>query len=265
MSKLILVTNDDGIHAKGIQTLTRLMAPLGEVYVVAPDSARSGAGCSITPTRAVEIRHLQDLEEPHNRTTAQPHNPIHLWSCSGTPVDCVKLACEQVVPRQPDLIVSGINHGDNASISLHYSGTMGAVFEGCMKDIPSIGYSLRTGNPDADFTPYGNSIVKIASHILSTGLPHHTCLNVNYPEVPVLQGTRVCRLADGSWSAEWLSAHHPYGKKMFWLTGHFTNLEPLAEDTDYWALDHGYGAVTPIKMDMTDYDCLENLKDLMGS
>ena len=248
MSQLILITNDDGIQAKGIQTLARLMAQIGEVYVVAPDSARSGAGCSITPTHAVELKHLED------------HGNVHCYCCSGTPVDCVKLACEQVVPRQPDLLVSGINHGDNASVSLHYSGTMGAVFEGCMKGIPSIGYSLRTNNPDADFTPYEDSILRIATQILSTGLPHHTCLNVNYPEVGVLKGTRVARLANGAWSAEWVSAQHPHGKRMFWLTGQFTNLEPEATDTDYWALDHGYGAITPIKMDMTDYKLLSELK-----
>lgn len=248
MSKLILITNDDGVQAKGIRVLARLMAPLGDVYVVAPSGARSGAGCSITPVQAVELRCLEVVDG------------VHFYSCSGTPVDCVKLACEQVVPRQPDLIVSGVNHGDNASVSLHYSGTMGAVFEGCMKGIPSIGYSLRTVNADADFTPYEESIVKIAESILKTGLPAYTCLNVNFPEVDKLQGVKVARLARGSWSSEWASAHHPSGKQMFWLTGVFTNLEPDATDTDCWALEHGYASVTPVQMDMTDYNCLEKIK-----
>ena len=249
MSPLILITNDDGINAKGIQVLARLMASLGEVYVVAPDSPRSGAGCSITPTQAVELRHREDRDG------------IHFFTCSGTPVDCVKLACEHAVPRQPDLVVSGINHGDNASVSLHYSGTMGAVFEACMKGLPAIGYSLRTFNADADFSPHESVIVKIAEHVLDKGLPRYTCLNVNFPEADRLQGVKVARLAQGSWSAEWVNANHPTRKTLYWLTGHFTNLEPQSEDTDYWALDHGYASITPIRMDMTDYDCLEKLKE----
>lgn len=251
MSPLILITNDDGVHAKGIRTLARLMAPLGEVYVVAPDSGRSGAGCSITPTRAIELQHLEDS------------GSLHYYSCSGTPVDCVKLACEQVVPRQPDLVVSGINHGDNASISLHYSGTMGAVFEACMKGIPSIGFSLQDYDSNADFSHCEASIVKITEYILKNGLPTSVCLNVNYPKVETLKGTKVARLANGQWSAEWVNAHHPYKENLFWLTGHFTNLEPEATDTDYWALEHGYATITPIKMDMTAYDCLEKLNGLV--
>lgn len=248
MSHLILVTNDDGVEAKGIRTLARLMAPLGEVYVVAPSGARSGAGCSVTFTQTVELKHLEDAEG------------VHVYSCSGTPVDCIKLAFEQVVPRQPDLIVSGINHGDNISSSLHYSGTMGAVIEACMKGIPAIGYSLQTRNPEAEFTPYEESIVKIAEHVLSAGLPKGTCLNVNYPEVPKLKGIKIVRMGNGSWSAEWVNACHPYRNNLFWLTGHFDNMEPEAEDTDCWALEHGYASIVPIKMDMTDYDCLEKLK-----
>jgi len=250
MSRLILITNDDGVHAKGIRTLARLMAPLGEVYIVAPDSGRSGAGCSITPTRAIELQHLED------------DGSLHFYSCSGTPVDCVKLACEQVVPRQPDLVVSGINHGDNASISLHYSGTMGAVFEACMKGIPAIGFSLQNFDADADFSHCEDSVVKIAEHILEHGLPNSVCLDVNYPQVDKLRGTKVTRLAHGSWTSEWANAVHPYKDNLYWLTGKFSNLEPESEDTDYWALEHGYASITPVKMDMTAYDCIEKLHTL---
>lgn len=250
MSHLILVTNDDGVGAKGIRTLARLMATLGEVYVVAPSSARSGAGCSVTFTQAVELKHLED------------ENGIHYYSCSGTPVDCVKLACEHVVPRQPDLIVSGINHGDNSSTSIHYSGTMGAVLEACMKGIPAIGYSLRTFNPDADFSPYEESIVKITAHTLTHGLAPGICLNVNYPEVARLKGTKVVRQGKGVWSAEWVNACHPYRNNLFWLTGHFDNLEPEATDTDTWALDHGFASVVPVRLDTTAHDCIEKLQTL---
>ena len=165
---LILVSNDDGVHAQGIQVLTRLMAQLGEVIVVAPDSARSGAACSLTPVNPVRLTRLS-CEGPR------------IVSCTGTPVDCVKLALEKVVPRRPDLMVSGINHGDNASVSLHYSGTIGAVLEACMKGIPAIGYSLRTRQLECDFTPYEETILSVARFVLSKGLPQDVCVNVNFP------------------------------------------------------------------------------------
>lgn len=255
MEKLILVTNDDGYQAKGIQTLARLMSHLGEVVVVAPDSARSGAGCSITPTRPVEIARVpcpipvDGLWGPH---------PVTFYACSGTPVDCVKLASEQVLQRQPDLLASGINHGDNASISLHYSGTIGACIEGCLKGWPSVGFSLRTFRKDADFAPFEQAIAKVARSVLEEGLPADVLLNVNFPEVAELQGVRLARMARGQWSSEWADAHRPYGNHAFWLTGQFTNLEPDAEDTDYWAIDHGYAAITPLQLDMTAHGMLRS-------
>lgn len=249
--KLILITNDDGYKAQGIGELAQAMHALGDVIVVAPDRARSGSACAITPTRPVELRPVSD-------------EPGYRWvSCSGTPVDCVKLALEQVCPRTPDLVVSGINHGDNASISIHYSGTMGAVFEACMKGIPAIGFSLRTHQQQCDFTPYLDTILRTVRHALEQGLPQDVCLNVNFPEVETLAGTRLCRLGRGQWSAEWIGARHPHGGNYFWLTGHFTNLEPEAEDTDYWALDHGYATITPIQLDMTAYSAMERLKSLI--
>lgn len=247
---LILITNDDGYQAQGIQELATLMATLGEVYVVAPDSARSGAACSITSTSPVSLKDLGVSEG------------VHWYACSGSPVDCVKLAYEEVCPRCPSLVVSGINHGDNASVSLHYSGTMGAVIEGCAKGISSIGYSLRTWSHHCDFAPYRQEILKIAAHVLQHPLRNNICLNVNFPEVPQLAGTKVCRLAQGTWSSEWADAHNPRGVKSYWLTGHFTNLEPEAEDTDYWALDHGYATITPIELDMTAYAVMDSLKSL---
>ena len=159
--KLILITNDDGVSAQGIEVLTNLMLQLGDVVVVAPDSARSGAACSITCTQAITLRRRADMER----------EGLSVYACSGSPVDCVKLGLEQCCSRQPDLLVSGINHGDNASCSIHYSGTMGAVLEGCMKGIPSIGYSLRTLKHKCDFQPYADHILRIARHVLYDGLP----------------------------------------------------------------------------------------------
>lgn len=247
---LILITNDDGVSAQGIRELTELMRALGDVVVVAPDSARSGAACSITPATPVGLKRLH--EEPG----------LLICSCTGTPVDCVKMATEHATPRQPDLLVSGVNHGDNASVSLHYSGTIGAVIEGCMKGIPSIGYSIRTRKQQLDFAPYRQAISTIAQRILRTGLPQDICLNVNFPEVEHLQGIRVCRTSRGQWSGEWVTAHHPGGAPYYWLGGHFTNLESNTPDTDYGALDEGFASITPLQLDMTAHRYLAALKDL---
>ncbi len=245
-----MVTNDDGHEAQGIRELASLMGQLGDVVVVAPEGARSGSACAVSSSTPVGIREIR--REVGLRVVA----------CTGTPVDCVKLALEHVCPRRPDLVVSGINHGDNASVSLHYSGTMGAVMEACMKGIPAIGYSLRTGSRQCLFAPYHLAVRRVAEHVLAHGLPQGVCLNVNFPEVARLAGVRVARMARGEWSAEWAEAHHPRGGDYYWLTGRFRNLEPDAEDTDYWALDHGYASVTPVQMDMTAYSSLTSLAPL---
>ena len=240
----ILVTNDDGFQAQGIRFLADILAKLGRVIVVAPDSARSGAACSITPTCPVSVRLVSD----------------DVYACSGTPVDCVKIALEKILDRKPDLVVSGINHGDNASISLHYSGTVGAALEACMKGIPSIAYSLRTHKKECDFTPYVAVVEEWTERVLRDGLPKDTCLNVNFPEVERLNGFKICRMARGLWHTEWLEASvEAEEKKHYTLTGTFCNLEPDATDTDYWAIDHGFASITPLSLDMTDYATLGQL------
>ena len=246
---LILITNDDGLNAQGISVLTKCMQKLGQVVVVAPNGARSGSSCSITPIVPVKL------------TLKSKDENLIAYSCTGTPVDCVKIAFEKIVPRQPDLVVSGINHGDNASISLHYSGTIGAVLEGCMKGVPSIGFSLRTRKQECDFQPYLKAVVEVAEYVLKNGLPQDVCLNVNFPEVPVLKGASVCRMARGIWQSEWKETDTP---DIYTLAGHFTNLEPEAEDTDFWALDHDMMAITPLSLDMTYYPYLDSLKSLQG-
>ncbi len=245
MKPLILITNDDGYQAQGIHVLTKIMKRLGDTIVVAPDGARSGMACAITPTVPVTVREV----EPG------------VYACSGTPVDCVKIALEKVVPRRPNLVVSGINHGDNASVSLHYSGTVGATLEACMKGLPAIAYSLRTHSKECDFTPYEAVIEEWAERVLREGLPQDTCLNINFPEVPKLAGTSICRMARGIWQTEWKDAGvDSEGKRVFTLTGTFCNLEPQAEDTDYWALDHDMASVTPLSLDMTDSAFLHKMK-----
>lgn len=153
-------------------------------------------------------------------------------------------------------MVSGINHGDNASVSVHYSGTVGAALEACMKNVPAIAFSLQTKNHQCDFRPYEDVILKTVRYVLQNGLPDDVLLNVNFPEVPQLKGTKVCRLGRGRWMKEMMQV----GENEYRLTGYFQNLEPDSEDTDYWALDHGFASITPIQLDTTAHALLETLK-----
>ena len=245
MSKrpLILISNDDGVQAQGIRELTRMMCQLGDVVVVAPDGPRSAASCSISPLTTIIIELIEEQEG------------LKIYQCSGTPTDCVKLAMDGLLTQKPDLVVSGINHGDNASVSIHYSGTVGAALEACMKQVPAIAFSLKTKSQQCDFRPYEEVIMQIARYVLKEGLPEDVLLNVNFPEVEALKGTKVCRIGRGRWMKEMKQV----GEGAFQLTGYFQNLEPDAEDTDYWALDHGYAAITPVQLDMTAYGTIDKL------
>ena len=243
---LILISNDDGVQAQGIQVLTALMQRLGDVIVVAPDGPRSASSCSISPISTITI------------TPIKEQDGLKIYRCSGTPTDCVKLALDGLLTRKPDLVVSGINHGDNASVSVHYSGTVGAVLEACMKQVPAIAFSLKTKEQQCDFGPFEEVIMRTARYVLEHGLPQDVLLNVNFPEVEALKGTKVCRLSRGAWRKEMMKV----GEGEYRLTGYFENLETDAEDTDYWALDHGFASITPIQLDMTAYGMLNELKSL---
>ena len=242
---LILVSNDDGVQAQGIRELTRMMQQLGDVVVVAPDGPRSAASCSISPITNITVKLLHEEEG------------LHIYQCSGTPTDCVKLAMDGLLGRMPDLMVSGINHGDNASVSIHYSGTVGAAREACMKQVPAIAYSLRTKSWQCDFRPYEEAILHTARYVLENGLPPDVLLNVNFPEVSELKGLMMCRISRGRWMKEM----EKVGEGTYRLTGYFQNLEPEAEDTDFWAMDHGYAAVAPVQLDMTAHGVLEKMRE----
>ena len=232
---LILLSNDDGYQAKGINELIKALRDEAELVVVAPDGPRSGASGAITS--AVPVHYEKVSEE----------EGLSIYKCSGTPVDCTKLALHTIVGRTPDMIIGGINHGDNSSVNVHYSGTMGVVVEGCLKGIPSIGFSLCNHDADADFSftlPYVKSIVKTT---LENGLPYGTCLNVNFPDTKELKGIRICRQTDGVWINEFAECNHPRHNGYYWLT-------------DHWALDHGYVAITPTKIDVTSYELMEKMK-----
>lgn len=247
---LILVSNDDGYMAKGFEELIHAVKPLGEIIAMAPARPRSASGCSLTMN--VPVNYKLRYQEPG----------ISIYSCSGTPADCTKLALHTVCDRMPDLIISGINHGDNSSINAHYSGTMSVVFEGCMKGIPSIGFSLRTDNLDADFTPTLPYIYFICESVLKKGLPQNVCLNVNFPEAQNLKGIRICRQGEGTWINEWEQTSRRGDNKYFWMAGDFIETHPEQEDTDLWALRHGYASVVPLTIDLTAYRSMSNISRL---
>ena len=230
---LILISNDDGYQAKGINSLIDMLRPLADLVVCAPDGPRSGYSCAFSAE----------------------------------------------IPLKLDMVIGGINHGDNGSVNSHYSGTMGVVLEGCMKYIPSVAFSLCDHAPDADFEPLRPYVIKYTRYVLEHGLPKGVCLNINFPNAETLsnspclggeqdtppkqgetegvfRGVRVCRMAHGSWLNEITTCHHPRGYDYHWMVGHYQNDEPEAEDTDNWALAHGYVAITPTTFDVTAHECL---------
>ncbi len=245
---LILITNDDGYKAKGINSLAAFLRDVGEIIMVAPDSACSGMSSAITVKVPLRVNKVWD--EPG----------FSIYRCSGTPVDSVKIALNQITSRKPDLIVSGINHGTNTSVSVHYSGTMGAAIEGCINNIPSIGFSLNSYKEDADFSFCEQAVRRIVQEVLENGLPTKTCLNVNFPDGSNLKGVKVCRQASGEWVEEFEKRTDPHGGTYYWLTGYFKDHEPEAADTDEWAVKNGYISVVPCKTDITNIHSLTELK-----
>ena len=251
MSKpLILVTNDDGVYAPGIAALIEVAKKLGDVVVIAPDKAQSGMGHAITINSTLRMHKIKE------------YDVLHEYACSGTPVDCVKLAVNKVLHRKPDLCISGINHGPNMSISVIYSGTMSAAVEGAIEEIPSIGFSLFDYSHEADFSTSKIIAEKICRNVLEKGLPKGVCLNVNIPAVPEIEikGIKVCRQTKGNWVEELDERKDPAGNQYFWLTGRFQNFEPDAEDTDVWALKNNYVSVVPVQFDMTSYKAMDEIQ-----
>ena len=245
---LLLISNDDGYLAKGINSLVEMISDIADIIVCAPEDARSGFACAFSATTPLRLE-LRDKRPG-----------IEIWSCNGTPVDCVKMALAELCPRKPDMVVGGINHGDNASVNVHYSGTMGVTLEGCMKYIPSVAFSICDFSADADFEPLRPLVRRITQKVLSDGLPLGVCLNVNFPLVSEYKGVRVCRMAHGTWSQEVTCCHHPRGYDYWWMVGKYNNDEPDAEDTDNWALTHGYVAITPTQIDVTAHQSIDLIK-----
>ncbi len=248
---LILVTNDDGMEAKGLQALIETVKKYGKVVVVAPAEPQSGMSHAITVNTPIQVK-----------KTDEKNNVIQ-YECSGTPVDCVKIAFDQLLRQKPDLLVSGINHGSNSSSSIFYSGTMGAALEGCINSIPSIGFSLLNLDPDADFNASRHFAEKIIDKVLANGLPKSICLNVNIPPLPLdsIAGIKVTRQTKGVWKEEFNQHTDSLGQSYYLLTGFFHNNEPDAPDTDEWALKNNYVSVVPLHVDLTCYDTLKEIQN----
>lgn len=246
---LIFVTNDDGISAKGIKSLVEVAIEFGDVLIIAPDKPQSGMGHAIT------VNNLLRLEK------SRLFEGLDAYTCSGTPVDCVKLGIYEIMHRKPDLLLSGINHGENTSTNVLYSGTMSAAVEGAMENIPSIGFSLADFNADADFSGTQSIARKLIPRALSNHFPDHVCLNVNVPKLneSELKGMKICRQAHAFWEDRFDKRLDQFGKPYYWLTGEFTN-QDLSEDTDLYALENGFASIVPTQFDMTAYKSIEEFK-----
>ncbi len=249
--RLILMTNDDGLYAVGLKTLTEVMEEFGKVILVSTVESMSGMSQAMTVKTPLRVKLL---EENENR---------RIYACNGTPTDSIKLAVNQLAERKPDWVVSGINHGANASVSVLYSGTMAAAIEGCLYGINSVGFSLNSFSKTADFSPCRKYIRIIMNQLATEPLPQGICLNINIPAIPEdeIKGLKICRQARGNWKEEFEKRKDPMGKTYYWLTGMFNNHEPDASDTDEWALANGFVSVVPVSVDMTAYSYIERLKE----
>ena len=248
---LILVTNDDGINAPGIRTLISVVKNIGDVIVVAPDSPQSGMGHAITINSTL-----------HSSRITPKNSEIIEYSCSGTPADCVKLAINELMPRKPDLCVSGINHGSNSSINVIYSGTMSAAIEAGIEGVPAVGFSLLDYSWNADFSQSKDFIRKITLNALDNGIPKGVVLNVNIPAVKKsdIKGVKICRQAMAYWVEEFDKRKNPLGQEYYWLTGKFVNKDQ-GEDTDEWALKNNYISIVPVEFDLTAHHAIQGLNE----
>lgn len=246
----ILITNDDSISAGGIKALVEAMKPLGDILVVAPDKPQSGMGHAIT------------IHDPLRLKPSNEFPGIEAYTCSGTPVDCVKLAIYEIIKDRPTFLVSGINHGSNAATNVLYSGTMSAAVEGAIENIPSIGFSLLDHAADADFEAAAHYARIIAQGVLDNGLQPGICLNVNIPKATKkeIKGLKICRQGKAFWEDSFDKRKDPFGGEYYWLTGAFERTDK-GEDTDLWALENNYVSIVPTHFDMTAHHLISTMNE----
>ncbi len=255
-NRLIFITNDDGFGALGIEKVIEVAKEFGRVVVIAPETMQSGQSHAITMYSPLSLRVVSKCDN------------VEIYACNGTPVDCVKMAFDHVlVDEKVDLVISGINHGSNSAINVLYSGTMGAAIEGSFYGCPAIGFSLLDHDLDADFSASQHYCREIIASVIDGDVSSSLCLNVNIPkgELETIKGIKVCRQCKGFWKERFVCRKDPRGADYFWLTGEFFNEEPLAEDTDNWALYHNYVSVVPIQVDLTDYSKMSSLQNILNS
>ena len=246
-SPLILITNDDGIYSKGLRYLVKLINPIAKVVVVAPDSPQSAQSHAITINQPITCEKI-DIDDGKQID----------FICSGTPVDCVKLALAEILDRKPDLCISGINHGSNASVNVIYSGTVSAAVEASVHGIPSLGFSILDYSESAELKHADNFILHLVRKMIAK--KSNVCLNVNIPQLPPeeIKGIKICRQAKAYWADNFDKRYDQFGKPYYWLTGDF-NRDDWSEDTDIWALDNGYVSIVPTQFDMTAYHAISEL------
>lgn len=245
---LILVCNDDGIYSPGILALAEVASEFGDVRIVAPDREQSAMGHSITTNTPLRSRSLKI----DGRFNGQ--------AVTGTPADAIKLAHDQLLDRKPDLVVSGINHGSNASINILYSGTVSAATEGTILGYPSIAVSCNDFDDQADLSGAKDAARKVIDYVLTSGLPTGVTLNLNAPAGP-LKGIHWARQADSRYVEEFEGRVDPHDRQYYWLTGRLEVLEE-GDDLDLSVLKQGYASLTPIQYDLTAYDLLDEVEDM---
>ncbi len=245
----ILITNDDGVTAPGIAALIEVAKQFGRVVVVAPDAPQSGMGHAITIGKPLRLNQVHLFGE------------IEAYQCTGTPVDCVKLAVDKILHNKPDFCFSGINHGSNSSINVIYSGTMSAAMEASIENIPAVGFSYMDYSFDADFTLSMQVAHDVMSKLIHGVLPNNALYNVNIPKIAIkkYKGLKICRQANAKWKESFVERIDPHGKKYYWLTGEFQNLDK-GKNTDVWALEHDFASIVPIQYDLTDYKLFESIQ-----
>ena len=249
--KLILITNDDGLYAAGLKALLEVMEEFGKVVLISTQESMSGMSMALTVKTPLRVKLLEETDRRK------------VYACNGTPTDSIKLAVNQLLERKPDWVVSGINHGSNASVSVLYSGTMAAAIEGCLYGIDSVGFSMSDFSRTADFSICRKFIRIVMLKLTEMTLPKGICLNVNIPSVPEneIKGIKICRQSKGNWKEEFEKRKDPMGRTYYWLTGLFQNQEPEASDTDEWALANNYVSIVPVSVDMTAHSYIDTLKE----
>lgn len=245
----ILLTNDDGINAKGIMALINELNTIAEIYVVAPDRERSGTGHSITvfdPIKAVETK-IPGIKRG--------------WVVGGTPVDCVKLGLARLIDKKIDLVVSGINHGSNMGTDVLYSGTVSAAAEGVIMGAPAISVSLNTYRDDVDFSFTAGFTRRIIMAVMPEGIEKTTLLNINVPVLAPehIKGIRITKLGVRNYDNMFEERRDPRGNVYYWLGGGVVE-EEQHEDSDVYAVDRGFCSITPIHLDLTDYRLVEKYR-----